>query len=173
MGQLRMKSVRRKYPFDKEGVPRGESDFLKVICSSSVHLPANLSGMVALTLHAGFGGGVSNINGCDGSVRTTGQSFSHIFGATTSATESLLIKRRLMGPGWLKITNVAEDNAKVSIAATDVGMSEIYLQLSLDVALNRSRGASSRDMSITSPISMSSRPTSAPAGACRVNPRLW
>lgn len=47
MGQLRMKSVRRKYPFDKEGVPRGESDFLKVICSSSVHLPANLSGMVA------------------------------------------------------------------------------------------------------------------------------
>lgn len=34
-----------------------------------------------------------------------------------------------MGPGWLKITNVAEDNAKVSIAATDVGMSEIYLQL--------------------------------------------
>ncbi|ELR17510.1 DNA polymerase (pol2), putative [Acanthamoeba castellanii str. Neff] len=85
MGQLRMKSVRRKYPFDKEGVPRGESDFLKVICSSSVHLPANLSG----------------------------QSFSHIFGATTSATESLLIKRHLMGPGWLKITNVAEDNAKL------------------------------------------------------------
>jgi DNA polymerase alpha subunit A len=43
----------------------------------------------------------------------TGQSFSHIFGATTSATESLLIKRRLMGPSWLKISNVAEDNAKV------------------------------------------------------------
>ena len=42
-----------------------------------------------------------------------GQSFSHIFGATTSATESLLVKRRLMGPGWLKISNVNEDNSKV------------------------------------------------------------
>jgi len=44
MGRIRMKPVRRKHPFDTEGVPRGDSDFLKVICSSSINLPADLTG---------------------------------------------------------------------------------------------------------------------------------
>jgi hypothetical protein len=34
-----------------------------------------------------------------------------------------------MGPGWLKITNVAEDNAKVRLAVTNVGVIEVHLQL--------------------------------------------
>eukprot|EP01069_Polyplicarium_translucidae_P004076 Polyplicarium_translucidae@DN2486_c0_g1_i3.p1 len=42
----------------------------------------------------------------DGALK--GQSFSHVFGATRSMLELLLVKRRIRGPQWLRVQNFAE-----------------------------------------------------------------
>ncbi len=106
LGRILQKPAKRRYPFDREDVPKGlyllftfflfnftmltlicigEIMCLKVICSHEKTLPADISG----------------------------KTFSHIFGTQTSARESLIIKRKLMGPSWLKITNAKEDAIKV------------------------------------------------------------
>ncbi len=74
--QMTMKPVWREYAFEEEGVRRGKQWVLKVKYAAS--LPALPLGL-------------------------TGDSFSAIFGTNQSALESLLLKRRVMGPGWISL----------------------------------------------------------------------
>ncbi|KAJ3366619.1 DNA-directed DNA polymerase alpha catalytic subunit pol1 [Kappamyces sp. JEL0680] len=72
------KPVSRKYAFELPNIP-AESDYLKVLYSyAEPELPSNL----------------------------TGKTFSHVFGTRTSALELFLLKRKLMGPSWVKVCNV-------------------------------------------------------------------
>jgi DNA polymerase alpha subunit A len=71
------KKVVRKYAFEEPDVP-AEADYLKVIYSfKDEQFPSDI----------------------------TGKTFSRIFGTNTSALEHLIIKRKLMGPCWIRVTN--------------------------------------------------------------------
>lgn len=70
------KFVKRKYAFEDSSIARGESEWMKVV------YPFN---------QPEVGQGL------------TGQTFSHVFGANTSAFELLAVKRRIMGSCWLSI----------------------------------------------------------------------
>ena len=74
------KKVERSYAFEEAEVPHGTSSYLKL--AYSAELPALP---------------------CDAS----GTYFSRIFGTSTSALELLLLKRRIMGPCWLKLDGAA------------------------------------------------------------------
>ncbi|CEO98186.1 hypothetical protein PBRA_006300 [Plasmodiophora brassicae] len=80
--------VRRKYNFDNpDGKVPLEADVMKVVYSAALpDLPRDLRG-------------------------TT---FSHVFGTKTSTLELFLLKRDLMGPQWLRITNVTESSASLT-----------------------------------------------------------
>eukprot|EP00026_Physarum_polycephalum_P000493 Phypoly_transcript_00494.p1 GENE.Phypoly_transcript_00494~~Phypoly_transcript_00494.p1 ORF type:complete len:1064 (+),score=166.17 Phypoly_transcript_00494:1336-4527(+) len=75
------KSVKRVYCFDGHPeVPRGLSEFIKAkYPATSGPLPSDLSG----------------------------RTFSHIFGTHTNLLELFLLKRKVMGPCWLTITNAS------------------------------------------------------------------
>jgi DNA polymerase alpha subunit A len=75
-----MKPVTRRYHFDVDGVAQGDSTFLKMKYPYT-DPPID-----------------------DG--KLSGRSYAHIFGARTSAIENLIMKKRLMGPCWLKLTGV-------------------------------------------------------------------
>ncbi|KAF9187397.1 DNA-directed DNA polymerase alpha catalytic subunit pol1 [Haplosporangium sp. Z 767] len=80
------KLVERKYAFELPGIP-SSAEYLKVVYKYSLpSLPADLKG----------------------------ETFSHVFGTTTSALEHFVIKRNLMGPSWLEIKNARMTNTKVS-----------------------------------------------------------
>ncbi|KAJ3276787.1 DNA-directed DNA polymerase alpha catalytic subunit pol1 [Terramyces sp. JEL0728] len=80
------KVVNRKYAFELPGIP-AESDFLKVLYSfNEKSLESSL----------------------------TGKTFSKVFGTKTSALELLLLKRKIMGPCWLKIQNAELSTASIS-----------------------------------------------------------
>ncbi|KAF8316797.1 DNA polymerase alpha catalytic subunit [Clavulina sp. PMI_390] len=68
--------VRRKYAFGEKEVPEGESDYLKVIY-----------GFDEPTLPQGL----------------ETENISHIFGTQTSAFELFVVKRKIMGPCWLRV----------------------------------------------------------------------
>lgn len=69
------KRVTRKYAFELPDIP-AEADWIKVVYGAGgPQLPAGLAG----------------------------RTFSHVLGSNTSALELLLVKRRMMGPGWLRI----------------------------------------------------------------------
>ncbi|KAI7829018.1 DNA polymerase family B-domain-containing protein [Gamsiella multidivaricata] len=80
------KQVERKYAFDLPGIP-SSAEYLKVVYNYSLpSLPTDLKG----------------------------ETFSHVFGANTSALEHFIIKRNLMGPSWLEIKQAKMNNTKVS-----------------------------------------------------------
>ncbi|KAI9223933.1 hypothetical protein BC828DRAFT_402699 [Blastocladiella britannica] len=71
------KFVDRKYAFEVPNVPQ-EEKWMKVAYSfNEAALPSNLEG----------------------------ETFSHVFGTNTSALELLVLKRKLMGPGWIRIAD--------------------------------------------------------------------
>lgn len=71
------KKVSRKYAFEIANIPE-EAEYLKVIYDYGLpQLPKAIEG----------------------------ETFSHIFGIGTSALETLLIKRKIMGPSWLELKN--------------------------------------------------------------------
>ncbi|KZS94508.1 DNA polymerase alpha catalytic subunit [Sistotremastrum niveocremeum HHB9708] len=70
------KWVKRKYAFGEEGVPIGESEWLKVV----------------------YGFDQPQIKG-----DMTSPNIARIFGANTSAFELLVLKRKIMGPCWLQV----------------------------------------------------------------------
>ncbi|TIC20656.1 hypothetical protein E3Q13_00361 [Wallemia mellicola] len=70
------KFVKRSYAFEEKDVPREETDWLKVLYGFNE--PAMPLGM-------------------------TGKTFSHVFGTQTSPFELFVVKRRIMGPCWLKL----------------------------------------------------------------------
>ncbi|KAF9100336.1 DNA-directed DNA polymerase alpha catalytic subunit pol1 [Mortierella sp. GBA35] len=80
------KPVERKYAFELPGIP-SSGEYLKVVYKYSLpSLPTDLKG----------------------------ETFSHVFGTNTSALEHFIIKRNLMGPCWLEITQTRMSNTKVS-----------------------------------------------------------
>ncbi|KAF9302281.1 DNA-directed DNA polymerase alpha catalytic subunit pol1 [Mortierella antarctica] len=86
------KPVERKYAFDLPGIP-GTGEYLKVVYPySSPSLPTDLNG----------------------------ETFSHVFGANTSALEHFIIKRNLMGPCWLEITGAHVNTTKISWCKTEL-----------------------------------------------------
>lgn len=85
---FKSKIVSRKYAFELPGVPI-ESDYLKVTYPYSENaLPQDISG----------------------------STFSRVFGTNVSALENFLIKRKLMGPGWIEIKDAKLSNRNVSWA---------------------------------------------------------
>jgi DNA polymerase alpha subunit A len=77
VSQYRHKEVVRKYAFEVPGVP-AETRWLKLKYGfDKPQLPLDLSG----------------------------RTFSHVFGTNTSAFELFAIKRKIMGPCWLKVLN--------------------------------------------------------------------
>lgn len=96
---FRVKSVKRSYAFEYESVPREETEYMKVVYSAKHGVP--------LTAH------------CSG-----GKTYERIFGATSSPLELFLLKRKLMGPCWIKIKNpkLSSDQmswCKLEVAITD------------------------------------------------------
>ncbi|WRT65216.1 uncharacterized protein IL334_002159 [Kwoniella shivajii] len=70
--------VQRKYAFEDKSVEKGESEWMKVAYGfDQPEIPMG----------------------------TTGQTFSHVFGTNTTPFELLVVKRKIMGPCWLKIEN--------------------------------------------------------------------
>ncbi|KAK2465466.1 hypothetical protein APHAL10511_002358 [Amanita phalloides] len=90
--QLNIKSwkgkfVKRKYAFGEKDVPRGESQWFKVVYGSNEpQLPTGA---------------------CSSSI-------AHIFGANTSAFELLVLKRKIMGPCWLQVKKPKIENQGIS-----------------------------------------------------------
>lgn len=73
--RFRCKPVKRKYAFSDPAVPRNETHYLKVVYDAKYPPLSNLSG----------------------------DTFSHIFGSNTTPLELFLLKRKIMGPCWLRI----------------------------------------------------------------------
>ncbi|KAG5643370.1 hypothetical protein DXG03_001018 [Asterophora parasitica] len=81
------KFVKRKYAFNEKDVPRGESQWLKIVYSfSDPQIP---------------------MNACSPNI-------AQIFGTNTSAFEILVLKRKIMGPCWLEIKNPQVEHKGVS-----------------------------------------------------------
>lgn len=82
--------VTRAYSFDVDGVAQGESTFLKIKYPySDPAIDEN---------------------------RIQGRNYAHIFGTRTSAIENFIMKKKLMGPCWVKITGVRpHDKSEVKV----------------------------------------------------------
>jgi DNA polymerase alpha subunit A len=86
------KRVDRSYAFEEAGVPPNSS-YLKLVYSAELPaLPFDVSGTY----------------------------FSKVFGSQTSCLERLLLKRKLMGPCWLKLTGVTAANSSASWCKFDL-----------------------------------------------------
>ena len=87
--EMAMKPVRRDYAFDDARVPRGRQWVLKVTCNAAPGaVPAGV----------------------------VGSHFAAVLGTTQSPLEALLLKRKVMGPSWLRIRGavVVQSQAQVS-----------------------------------------------------------
>ncbi|KAJ7574363.1 hypothetical protein C8J56DRAFT_839134 [Mycena floridula] len=91
------KFVERNYAFGEENVPRGESQWLKVVYGFNE--PA-----VPSTAHS--------------------PNIARIFGSNTSAFELLVLKRKIMGPCWLEIKNPVIDHKGISWCKVEVTVSD-------------------------------------------------
>ncbi|KAG6887799.1 hypothetical protein C0995_012659 [Termitomyces sp. Mi166 len=91
------KFVKRKYVFGEREVPRGESQWLKVVY--------------------GFDDPQIPSNACSPNI-------AQIFGTNTSAFELLVLKRKIMGPCWLEIKNPQIDNKGVSWCKLEATVSD-------------------------------------------------
>ena len=77
---FKCKPVKRRYAFEDTTIPRAETEYLKVVYPAVYPAPPL----------EGYAGGV-------------GSTFSHILGAQTAPLEHFLVKRKLMGPQWVRI----------------------------------------------------------------------
>lgn len=106
---FRAKFVNRKYAFGEKDVPRGESQWLKVVYS--------FHGMhwfyIVLERY-------SNVPAAEPALPSDAASpnFYRIFGTNTSAFELLVLKRKIMGPCWLQIKQPQVENKGVRCRCT-------------------------------------------------------
>ncbi len=96
---MRCKPVRRKYAFEHTEVPREEETYLKVKYSSRFPM--------------------LRVDQCSGPKMTH---IERIFGAQSSIIELFLLKRRLMGPCWIRINQPKALPAAISWCAIEVGV---------------------------------------------------
>ncbi|KAF8813033.1 DNA polymerase alpha catalytic subunit [Phlegmacium glaucopus] len=89
----RAKFVKRNYAFGEKDVPRGESQWLKVVY--------------------GFHEPVVPMTACS-------QNIAQIFGTNTTAFELLVLKRKIMGPCWIQIKHPEVDNKGISWCKLEV-----------------------------------------------------
>ena len=84
------KVVKRKYAFGDSTVPRDEREYLKVVYDAKYKKP-------------------------DSEVcQNGGKTFSKIFGSGSSTLENFILKRKLMGPCWVRVYDVVATRAPVS-----------------------------------------------------------
>jgi len=107
------KPVERKYAFDLPGIP-STGEYLKVVYpySCTYHVLESqplFDGIAPLANHLMHMSVAPSLP-----VDLNGETFSHVFGANTSALEHFIIKRNLMGPCWLEITGAHMNTTKVS-----------------------------------------------------------
>eukprot|EP01036_Dinobryon_divergens_P035626 gene35626-46208_t len=77
---FRVKSVKRRYAFECGSVPRETLDYMKVVYSAKHGVPSQAQ-------------------------RQGGKTYEKIFGASSSCIELFLLKRKLMGPCWIRVKN--------------------------------------------------------------------
>jgi DNA polymerase alpha subunit A len=94
---FKCKTVKRKYAFELDGIPRGEAEYLKIKYSARYPAPS-----IAQCQKNG--------------------SIEHIFGATSSPLELFMLKRGLMGPGWIKVRNIRAVQTSASWCKIEVGV---------------------------------------------------
>ncbi|ORX75533.1 hypothetical protein BCR32DRAFT_210201 [Anaeromyces robustus] len=86
------REVQREYAFEEPNIP-AKANYFKIVYSFKYpQLPSDI----------------------------TGKTFSRIFGTYTSALELLIIKRKLMGPCWIKVTNYNKSQKIISWCKTEV-----------------------------------------------------
>ena len=97
---FRCKAVKRKYAFEHGDVPREETEYMKVVYSAKHPSPS--------------------LTECN----KGGKFIERVFGATSSALELFLLKRRLMGPCWIKIRNprTITDSSLISWCKIEIGV---------------------------------------------------
>lgn len=91
--------VKRSYAFEKQEIPRGAQWVIKVKYAASLpEIDAQRAmeegDRVAMAAMAAEGG-----------AQDEGRSFCAVLGAKTTTSEHLILKRKLKGPGWLRISN--------------------------------------------------------------------
>ncbi|KAI9204886.1 DNA polymerase family B-domain-containing protein [Polychytrium aggregatum] len=91
IAEFRAAGVSRKYAFEVPGIP-AEADYMKVVYPYSAP---------AFTFKSG-------------------ESFSHVFGSNTNPLELFILKRKLMGPCWIEITNPQISTPTVSWSKVEV-----------------------------------------------------
>lgn len=97
---FRCKSVKRKYAFDLENIPRCETEYMKVVYSARHGTPSP--------------------NQC----APSGTSIEKIFGASIAALEWFLLKRKLMGPSWIIIRRPKVLPDPVSWCKIEIGVDD-------------------------------------------------
>ncbi|KII85843.1 hypothetical protein PLICRDRAFT_298164 [Plicaturopsis crispa FD-325 SS-3] len=94
---FRAKPVKRKYAFGETDIPRGETEWLKVVYPfSEPQIKSDI----------------------------TSPNIARIFGTGTSAFELLVLKRKIMGPCWLKIKSPQVENKGVSWCKLEVTVTD-------------------------------------------------
>jgi DNA polymerase alpha subunit A len=96
---FKCKPVKRKYAFEHGDVPRGMTEYLKVVYTARHGFPSPKQ--------------------CSG-----GKYIERIFGAGSSCLELFLLKRKLMGPCWIKIAKPRTINEAVSWCTLEVGVED-------------------------------------------------
>ncbi|KAL6948583.1 hypothetical protein ACO0QE_001055 [Hanseniaspora vineae] len=95
---LRAKPEKMKYAFELPGIPRGETDYLKVLVPYST--PKNSFKKITLDMFK---------QKSSDSQDAKDFPIQHIFGASSSIFESFVIQRKILGPCWLALKNVEFD----------------------------------------------------------------
>lgn len=89
------KPVKRSYAFNDSSVPREETDYMKVVYDAKYPMPSE--------------------EVCENG----GEFFSKILNAGASTLETFIIKRKLMGPCWIRIRSPIQSNAPLSWCKTE------------------------------------------------------
>lgn len=84
------KVVKRKYAFGDTSIPREEREYLKVVYDAKYKKPKR--------------------DIC----KQGGITFSHIFGGGSSTLENFILKRKLMGPCWIRVYDVSATRVPIS-----------------------------------------------------------
>ncbi|KAI8870371.1 hypothetical protein GQ42DRAFT_162767 [Ramicandelaber brevisporus] len=100
---LHYKSETKKYAFELPGIPP-EADYIHV--------------QIPYTSNNRIKGG-NAYNACV-EMASTAQKFAHVFGGGMTPVEKLILDKRLMGPGWIKITQPSIPKSRFSWCKYDV-----------------------------------------------------
>ena len=123
-------SVSRQYAFELSGIPQ-ESEYLKVVYPFAGKEPLFL---FLIVLEPAL------------PAKLKGNSFSHVFGANTSALELFLLKRKLMGPCWIEIKGARILKPTVCQLKTHIRFRYLGVKLKLLLRIRKTFGLSRKEM---------------------------